>query len=118
MGVRDDIAKERKLIAEELLPAYVSELQALERRVIAGVAGMNAEWAAMKHGTHFALAGAFARLDVFEKALRVVELEELRERERDALHQASLKRFGSAYETYEPGWGECPDHKRAAANDR
>lgn len=118
MGVRDDIAKERRLIVEELLPAYVSELQALERRVIAGVAGMNAEWAAMKHGAHFALSGAFARLDVFERALRVVELEELREREREALHQASLERFSSDFATYEPGWGECPDRKRAAANDR
>lgn len=118
MGVREDIAELRVRIAARLLPAYVAELQALERALAAGERGLNARWHDLRQGVAFELSTAFSRLYAFEKALRVVEQSEAQEAREHELHAASLERFGQIFETYEPTWGAFPDHKRAAANDR
>ena len=117
MGIRDDIADLRARIGTQLLPAYVAQLQSLERAVLSGGVGLNARWHELRQGPAFDLAGAFARLESFERTLRVVEQAERQEALEAELHAASMARFGRDYET-QPGWGECPDRKRAAANDR
>lgn len=117
MGVREDIAELREHIAARLLPAYVAELQSLERSLAAGERGLNARWHDLRQGAAFELSTAFSRLDAFEKALAVVELAERREREQAELHRASLERFAGDFPTFEPTWLAAPDHKRAAAND-
>ena len=117
MGIRGDIAELRARIGTQLLPTYVADVQALERAVLSGGAGLNARWHELRQGPAFELSTALARLDSFERALAVVEAHEANERRLAAMHEASMARFGSDFATFQPGWGECPDRKRAAAND-
>lgn len=119
MGIRDDIAELSLCIAAELLPGYVSELNALAAAMARRERGLSARWHELRQGMGLEISAAMSRLALFEKALAVVELAERQGAERAQLHAASLKRFAHDFETFETGWGQRPPTgKEAAANDR